>query len=1015
MRIYQGCACFWFALFLLTLTPPSEADARRVAPQVKIQRDGGGIQDNLSTWRPGEPGPAPFTHAAASTTVLGYFTFSTGSGACSPQGWTSVDLTGDQGLFFHIDNFNDLGTGKYVPIAGAKSLWCGTRLDPVSGCLAGCMPGYGNGWEQCWESDTFTRSGDVTVSYDICFDSEPSYDVTYFQYWDGGAWVDVTSYSGTGGPQHESHVIPSASLPTGEVKLRFVFKSDGAWSDVDGLWCTDGAVILDNLDVSDANGPIDYQDFEAEPQLANVTSDGDWSACTQAFGDYACLVANPFQEDPCAQKRCAWNFACGSPDNYSCGGQPAIPATPFGNAFGQYQMNEIHSPVLPYVGTGDKTLLSFCVYLDLPLDNVVFYDWKIRTSADGSCWSAWCSDSFVYYGDDKRWHERVFDVTDCVEPGAQFIQIALGCYDLCEAFCGIAGSGACHSNAPLFTNVKLVRVQQDPGPIWAVQPYSLFQDNLPDGGLLANPVRIDRAENTDATNISIVPGDEAIATVTAPAGLANDLVVTGSDNRPAVYLFARCTPVKSGPDMEDLTGYPYTGSDTPGGYHRFLAGPGADPDEFYFDLADNVFHAGDVIEYFFGAVDASLAATYWSEFTGTTTSLSTAELKPMEVTCLPGPGARYHGGDILYVDHTDGTQTQQFFDSAFELLEIADQVDRFDVRDPAGDHHNSLGDRVPFGKTASLLIPFYNVIIWSSGALEASTIDDGYVPGVCHTGSDWSLLLDFVGQRTTPGGVYLSGDNLACEWEAQFGPPAVSFRSTYLNFNVTNCCHRDIMAVHPGVTGNLPNTWFKNPMGIADHFQLRCGCPDMQCYDVLQAAGLANVDMYYESTTSQGAVLQQRGTNGNGGQYSVMLAGFSFDNILTVVPSPVPARVLHLAHALQCLGTTLTITVTDVGDTPGLGRSRLDQNYPNPFNPTTTIPFVVGGTPGAGPQRVVLRVYDTTGALVTTVLDDELPPGSHTASWDGASSTGKPVASGVYFARLSCAGETFSQRLVLLK
>ena len=72
---------------------------------------------------------------------------------------------------------------------------------------------------------------------------------------------------------------------------------------------------------------------------------------------------------------------------------------------------------------------------------------------------------------------------------------------------------------------------------------------------------------------------------------------------------------------------------------------------------------------------------------------------------------------------------------------------------------------------------------------------------------------------------------------------------------------------------------------------------------------------------------------------------------------------------------------------------------PNPFNPSTTLRFdlPVGG-------RVRLAVYDVAGRLLRTLLDVELPAGSHEAVWDGRDSAGRGMASGSYFARL-LAGE----------
>lgn len=79
-------------------------------------------------------------------------------------------------------------------------------------------------------------------------------------------------------------------------------------------------------------------------------------------------------------------------------------------------------------------------------------------------------------------------------------------------------------------------------------------------------------------------------------------------------------------------------------------------------------------------------------------------------------------------------------------------------------------------------------------------------------------------------------------------------------------------------------------------------------------------------------------------------------------------------------------------------RFALRQNSPNPFRAGTTIDFEL---PQA--SRVALRIYDARGALVRTVADAAMPAGPHSLAWNGRGDSGKPVAAGVYFARLTTA------------
>jgi|GEM_PF-6001407 len=103
---------------------------------------------------------------------------------------------------------------------------------------------------------------------------------------------------------------------------------------------------------------------------------------------------------------------------------------------------------------------------------------------------------------------------------------------------------------------------------------------------------------------------------------------------------------------------------------------------------------------------------------------------------------------------------------------------------------------------------------------------------------------------------------------------------------------------------------------------------------------------------------------------------------------------------------------TDVGDEPGnRPRSfRLSQNYPNPFNPTTKIDFAL---PRSG--HAVLEVFNVVGQKIRTLVDGELPAGSHSAVWDGRTTSGQLVGSGIYFYRLKSHDFSDIKRAVFLK
>jgi len=96
--------------------------------------------------------------------------------------------------------------------------------------------------------------------------------------------------------------------------------------------------------------------------------------------------------------------------------------------------------------------------------------------------------------------------------------------------------------------------------------------------------------------------------------------------------------------------------------------------------------------------------------------------------------------------------------------------------------------------------------------------------------------------------------------------------------------------------------------------------------------------------------------------------------------------------------------------------------WPNPFNSAGTIPFVVPGSaagsiPGAGMAAVGtrLQIVDVTGRKVRTLVEGPVAPGSHQVHWDGRDAAGRPVASGIYFLRLSAGEAEVSNRISVVR
>ena len=82
----------------------------------------------------------------------------------------------------------------------------------------------------------------------------------------------------------------------------------------------------------------------------------------------------------------------------------------------------------------------------------------------------------------------------------------------------------------------------------------------------------------------------------------------------------------------------------------------------------------------------------------------------------------------------------------------------------------------------------------------------------------------------------------------------------------------------------------------------------------------------------------------------------------------------------------------------------LRQNYPNPFNPSTTIQYDL---PRMG--TVSLKIFNTLGQLVATLVDERKEPGFHQVRWNA------DVPSGIYYYRLQAGEFVETKKMILLK
>ncbi|MGD1048947.1 MAG: FlgD immunoglobulin-like domain containing protein [Candidatus Krumholzibacteriaceae bacterium] len=961
------------------------------------------------------------------------------------QGWTRRDNTAQRGTFFHVDDFAGLGGGRYgrlVAIQGTKSMWCGVR--PSAGDPYVCSwlkaPGYGNGWDQSLATAQFSFTGPITLSYHLVYDSEPGYDFTRVEYdgdfW-GSSWQTLATYTGHGDTV-ASHVVYSTHRAT---KLRFHFTSDGAWSDEDGLWDTDGGCIVDEIHVSDSGTLNNYQDFESAQ--VGATSSGIWVGMTPTpYGMYSGLKNNLWDEDPCGQNLASQIvFFVGSPNPCGecmytttpfCMGpggmsppcqdemvlSPLIDITKYSTGGGSVQNAAIPPGELPQLG---GMTFAYTVYRDLPLANLVFYTVEIEDIGDSGCPA---NMNFVdwlwYYGQEKEYLRVKEDISGYA--GRKYIQVAFRVADMCSVWYLIRGNCAAHTAAPYFDNVKVQRYRSV-GPQWAYYDEDLFQDNFPPDDALAGFVRADAAVDINPSDNPVIrPGDSVVVRCSSPVGggIASDA------GGPRVYMHVRCTsigyPVKpslAGPQLQGTYGHYVSDDGTWTIIQCDTARTGHDiyTDRFMADLNDSLFTRGYMIEYYFKAYDnageSSTLPRGADHFTADNPYFGSSYY--FEFTCLPTGMA-----EGLYVDDYDGIGSfdgivQDYFDRTFkDVAGPPSVIDRYDVLAPTSMVSNGLASRV----RASQLDSAYLAIIWDSGDLSRGTITDGTAASGGKT-NDCQLLVDFLNlapyKYYYPAGLWILGDNVAEDLSSLSSPQALALMNTWCGVSLTSGSYfettggqRNGGAVNPLITG--VSEYFV-PGGIPYKFYVFGGCPGINSFDVLGATGGAQWALKYPDYSGQQycAAVQSQKTLPNGRLIRTMWFGFSFMSMrdCSLEAPIIRNQIAHsvLRNYLGAIGGAINITST------GTPRAyRLAQNFPNPFNPSTTIQYDMKEK-----GLVTLKIYNVAGALVRTLVDEVKNAGTYSLAWDGRNNAGTAVASGIYFYKMETKGFSATKKMVILR
>ncbi|MFC1541820.1 T9SS type A sorting domain-containing protein [Candidatus Latescibacterota bacterium] len=113
---------------------------------------------------------------------------------------------------------------------------------------------------------------------------------------------------------------------------------------------------------------------------------------------------------------------------------------------------------------------------------------------------------------------------------------------------------------------------------------------------------------------------------------------------------------------------------------------------------------------------------------------------------------------------------------------------------------------------------------------------------------------------------------------------------------------------------------------------------------------------------------------------------------------------VYHANEIVVLSSIYVGIITSTEET-GQSSFSLDQNFPNPFNPVTSIPFTLPSD-----SHVSLKIFDLRGVTVETLIDNELPEGTHNIQWNAGN-----YPAGIYLYRLETGSFVQTKKMLLLK
>ncbi len=1023
----------------------------------------------------------PASKTQSDTAWVADWSFDSGS-TCAMTGWQRLDnrvLNNGQVYWSAVAGYDGLDgsggvTGKAAVLRSSNPCWVQN-------------PGYGNDWDQSLRVSFEGAASTLSFDYIVDCESSDGLSVEVDFGCNSSAQLDesdvptrlrvrlpndASSFSGsvaharitvnTCQSTNPASCSPQEGTTNGCWYIRFW--SDDAGSDEDGKYLTamNAGLIIDNITVT---GGLPYsEDFENQtwsPYVVPVNSAPTRpAASTWNTAPWSRVFNHITDNDQCTENgTCAWLFT--DPIRIaSIGLYPFMGFGP-GQAVIHSWLDEIIvSPWVALPSNKPGTVLRFREFPGNPFEHGrVVRNWSVRGIPSGStCASPWSNSAQGSKGTWQdlgafSWVDRALDITPFVEAGWGSVQVRFRVADWQYLYGGSPPAVFDPGPGPYIDRVRIGRFAVT-GPV-----------------LNAGEDTRSQAQDTFSAGTPLVVGDVwgscsfgSSGFLRGGSGAPDSIFISARDRRGSpiatVTLYAA---IVAGPHAGKAPA-PYTVGTT--GFFAVGAevcrtASGAAVAGLYFvDLDDDYFRGGDVVRYFWLAIDQGLASaslppglsspipnvTQAEAVTGGLFEVNFLPTISWSSTYLARVAADAHGkltptteekgaspqtNCILYVNKVNtsrrsGRANRTSFMYTLDTIGYTGNYDVYDVQG-FGNVSNDLASRARPDQAIK-----YSLIIHDAGTLHVGALPDGSDLELAPLTQDawYQSWLGLAGMSVLGKGaatLWLIGENIASTTRHTVG----SLLGSELGLGGSQIESAVILQGTDATIGHAAPFRFIQANGYAlpktfVDLRLTNVCPQDPDYDGVSTMSVGFPQQEVAITNkygNQGMVLMSNRafTSGVNGEYhpahqNIVLMTFPWNAILrTTTTGPSPTETLARSIVSDVLGGGcggLGTTDTDQepeGLLPPLV-TRLYANYPNPCNPSTQIQFDI-----ATKTQARLRVYDVSGRLVRVLHDRQTVPGQYRVAWDGRNDQHAVVASGVYVYRFEAGEVSQSRKMVVVR